>query len=484
MSMLEEYDLKSVFFGFSDAQTEADRNPKEFLRSFFDIHEHLIELINGTRFMVIGNKGAGKSAYGAKILLNQEQYNIIASYQTLSNFDNNIFDKLKTFETLGSNQYISLWKCILMIESVKLLESSGLNIQNEEYIRIFDALTRVGLLENTDDVSIIVSKLSETDLCINVNNIFKQSRKKKHYEELQGAGTISTAIFKAIKNLYFKESFVLIIDGLDDILSNDSFEPNIITGLIRAIDELNKQLSHSTINLKIIVLIRNDVLNVCRDSNISKIIRDSGIKLSWKLSNDIYNSDLIKLVEKRFNSSWKTNYTFKEIWEAYFPETIYNDKNSLLYVLDNIIYRPRDILQFFVEAQKEFKSNTPFSEEQVQTILSNYSNEYFIDAMRDELTGFFPNEIITILPDIMSKIGDRCFYLNVFEEECKKHKEFKNIENISEILKKLFEVGYIGQHRQRTDKEYTVFSYRNEREKFNDEDECIVHRGLLRGLTI
>lgn len=38
--------------------------------------------------------------------------------------------------------------------------------------------------------------------------------------------------------------------------------------------------------------------------------------------------------------------------------------------------------------------------------------------------------------------------------------------------------------RPREKGDYTVFSYRNPRETFQDEDECILHRGLTRALTI
>lgn len=103
--------------------------------------------------------------------------------------------------------------------------------------------------------------------------------------------------------------------------------------------------------------------------------------------------------------------------------------------------------------------------------------------MRDELTGFFPDEVVTMLPDILSKMGMRYFYLSEFEEECRKYDEFNSI-SPQGILEKLFNAGYIGQHRPREQMDYTVFSYRNPRETFQAEHECIVHRGLTRALTI
>ena len=103
--------------------------------------------------------------------------------------------------------------------------------------------------------------------------------------------------------------------------------------------------------------------------------------------------------------------------------------------------------------------------------------------MRDELTGFFPDEVVTHLPDILSKMGTKYFYLSDLENECNHYPEFKDVP-ARMILEKLFNAGYIGQQRPREKKDYTVFSYRNPRESFQEEHECILHRGLMRALTI
>ena len=68
------------------------------------------------------------------------------------------------------------------------------------------------------------------------------------------------------------------------------------------------------------------------------------------------------------------------MWEEVFPETI-GGRSSIDYILDNVIYRPRDILQFFIEIQKEFVPNRKLSVEKVQAALARYSVEYFVDAM-------------------------------------------------------------------------------------------------------
>lgn len=472
--------IKNVNFGFSDAITEMERAPKNFDLSFFDPSDYLNELINGNRFIVCGKKGDGKTAYGAKLNLNTtiNTYN-----RTLNNFNNQIFKEIKTYDHLGGNPYISFWKSILMIESVKMLHKFRPQIQNEEYVRIFDALNRKGFLELDTDISVTVSKLVESNTSFDIHNLINHGRKKEYIETLQGAEQIYATIKKAIQNIYLdKEKYYLIIDGLDDILTNTEFKSEIITGLLRASDEINRIFSKTTLFLKIIILIRTDVLNICRDANLSKLRRDSMINLTWRIDGDPFVSDLLTLVKKRFDVAWNSDIRMQDIWYSIFPETIY-DKPSIDYVLENIIYRPRDILQFFIEVQKEYKGNNRLSEDQIQTILYNYSSEYFINAMLDELTGFFPDDTVSALPDILSKLGSKFFYAKDFYDICKNYPMFDDV-ILHDLLEKLFLDGYIGQHRPRVSKEYTVFKYRNPREKFQEEDECIIHRGLLRSLTM
>ncbi len=476
--------FKEVFLGQADSEKEAERNPKMFVDSFFDPDNNIDKLLNGDQYIVSGRKGDGKTAYSARISLLEGKQDIYTAKKTLNNFNNITFNQLSTYQTLGGNPYISFWKCILMIETVKLINEKQNSVSNEIFNALVEALRVNGLLE-TDDIARTVTKLVETNTCFNLKNFFGRDSKKAQETVLQGTEEIYLAIRKCVKNLYFgKSKHYLLVDGLDDILSVDNFEPKVLTGLIRACDEINSFFRKGTFFLKIIVFIRTDILSICRDPNITKILRDSKIELDWRIEDisEAASSRLIQLVKKRFDNAWGEEVDFMSVWNQTF-QPIVDSKSSLEYVLDNIIYRPRDILQLMLEAQKVYNSGFRISENMLQTILYNYSNDYFVSAMQDELTGFFPDAVVTILPTVLSRIGQQYFDVETFKEECDKHKEFIGVD-CTELLKKMFNDGYIGQHRPKELKDYTVFKYRNPRETFIEDHECIVHRGLMRSLTI
>lgn len=475
-------DLKKVYFGCADANTEAERRPDTFKKVFFDPHNYLEELTDGDRYILRGKKGDGKTAYGAQISLTAPSREMYTCQRTLNNFNNATFLKIKTYEALGGNPYISFWKCVLLIECVRMINQNEPNIQAQKFIDIVDALRANGFLATDNDISVTVTKLVESNSALSIKGFFQHNRKYESDTELHGAEEIYAEIKKAIENVYLTKKFLLIVDGLDDILNNSEFKAEIITGLIRAVDEINRSFRKTTLSLKILILIRDDILNLCRDPNLSKIVRDSGIRLQWNITGDPFESDLMQLVERRIDDATGNCAPCAEVWKDIFPEKIAG-RPAIDYVLDNIIYRPRDILQFFIEIQKEFAPNRKLSEEKVQTALARYSIEYFVDAMRDELTGFFLDDAVTVLPDVLSKMGTKYFYLCDLEKECDNYAIFKDVP-VRAMLEKLFNAGYIGQRRPREKKDYIVFSYRNPRESFQEEHECILHRGLMRALTI
>lgn len=472
-----------VFFGFADAETEAERNPTAFQKSFYDPHEYMKELINGHKYILRGRKGDGKTAYSAHIKLSEDQWNIYAHQRSLNNFNNTTFSQIKTYDTLGGNPYISFWKCILMIECVSMVNKFEPYIQDEVFTNLVYALNKHGFISTDEDISVTVTKLVEANSTINLKSIFQHGRKYTRDEELRGAEQIYATIKNSIKGLYILKKFVFIIDGLDDILNNTEFKSDIITGLIRAVDEINRAFKSTTLSIKILILIRDDILSLCRDPNLSKIKRDSSIPLTWEITGDPLSCDLLQLVNKRISETAGSPTNIVQVWNEIFPDTISN-RTSIDYILDNIIYRPRDILQFFVEVQKEYTPGKMFTYEKIQKALVRYSEDYFVSAMQDELTGFFPNEVINVLPQILSRMGSRFFYLSDFEKECDNYEAFKNVDKKRDILERLFNAGYIGQHRPRMSTDYTVFSYRNPVERFQDDHECILHRGLTRALTL
>lgn len=478
--------IYDVEFGTSDAETELIRSPQIFDKAFFDPHNYIDELVNGYKFIVSGRKGDGKSAYLAKLKrLADEEDSLETIGVSLERLNSKFFEKFTDQDLVGGKRYVPMWKCILLLELVKHFEIRGFQIQRPNYTSLVDALSKMGLLHG-DSVEETITTLDSTDISINVRDWVSYGRHIEKEVVIRGANQIYSILSEELKSAYLgHKKFRMVLDGLDDILRNKDFSIEIITGLLRAANEINNFFYKKALNFKIIVLIRSDILDKCRDPDISKIKLASKINLSWKPGSSNYESDLAKLVLARFRMEGDTR-SFLQIWHSYFPLQI-DDKNSLAYMLDNTLYKPRDMLMFFSLAQRMIAdSDEQISEYEFKLLLTQYSEEYFVGHMQDELTGFLPDEAINELQSVISKIGSRRFSYEAFSEEMSQHKEFENILP-EDVLKLLFERGYIGQYRKRPDhpkEEFLFQTHINPSAKYEKEDDCVLHRGLIRAFGV
>ena len=80
----------------------------------------------------------------------------------------------------------------------------------------------------------------------------------------------------------------------------------------------------------------------------------------------------------------------------------------------------------------------------------------------------------------------RRFSCNLFANEMKLHSVFDGIK-AEDVLKLLFERGYIGQYRSRPNHPKEEFCFQvhiNPEEVYDPDDDCFIHTGLLRALGI
>lgn len=475
-----------VAFGTSDAETELIRSPQIFDKAFFDPHNHIDELVSGYKFIVSGRKGDGKSAYLAKLKrLAEENENLETIGVSLERLNSKFFEKFTDQDLVGGKRYVPMWKCILLLELVKHFENRGFQIQRPNYSSLLEALNRMGLLHG-DSIEETITKLDATDVSLNVRGWIGYGRRTEKEVVIRGANQIYNVLSDELKSAYLgHKKFRMVLDGLDDILRNKEFSIEVITGLLRASNEINNFFNRKALDFKIIILIRSDILDKCRDPDISKIRVASEINLSWKPDSGYYDSDLAKLILARFQMQGDTR-SFREIWCHYFPNQI-DEKDALSYMLENTLFKPRDMLMFFSLAQKMIGENErKLSEYEFKLLLTQYSEKYFVIHMQDELTGFLPDEAIDELQPVISKIGSRRFTYSAFADEISQHQEFEGI-RAEEVLKLLFERGYVGQYRKRPDhpkEEFFFQTHINTNAKYEKEDDCYLHRGLIRAFEV
>ncbi len=482
--------LKDYEFGFADATKEYIRKPEIFENAFYDTRNIVDKLINGFEFLLVGRKGVGKSAYSAKIqsLSKLPDNELVAKLMNLSDFEFSTFAKTGIdSDVSGTQKYKSSWDFVLLFTIYKTLFNDLQMTECDPINDIIYLLDQAGFSLDSEYKADIV-RLTKVKLGIGVVNLDAEFEKKYNTSPnsyLERISVITEKMLYSISKVYLNDrKVIIVIDGLDDILRYKKNKAEIISSLIRSVDFINDKVAQFNKKIKIVLLIREDIIAMLNDPDLNKIIQDGAIILNWNNRLD----ELKKIVDLRFKLCGLTEKNAEECWDKIFPTKI-RGKTSWIHVLDHTLYKPRDILQFLKYCQTEYPDNETLTLSETQNVLKVYSNKYFIEEMKNELSGFIDEDIIYLIPTVFRRLGGRAFDLReigrLFDEQCNK---CVTVESVKTLLLYLFDAGYIGQLVSNGNKNGTkrsvIFKYRNPTARIDYYQKFITHQGLHSGLGV
>lgn len=188
-----------------------------------------------------------------------------------------------------------------------------------------------------------------------------------------------------------KRKYYINIDRLDENWVNDDLRYRLIRALLDTVREFNNKIS----NVKIIVAIREDLLD-----RVFRYTRSPGyqeekyksmyLPLKWN------ESSLEELVDRRVNQLVKEQYTTKVVKLSDLLPTSINRENPVNYMMARTMLRPRDIIMLFNNIIQRSEGKTKIS----QAIISDAETEYSDDRLRalaDEWSADYQNLIELIL---------------------------------------------------------------------------------------
>ena len=387
-------------FGFADADTEFVRIQNYFDNVFFDPLNNLNKIINSWPFIVVGRKGVGKSAYCAKIRSLQDD-NLFTNYLPLNEFEYSTFEKTSTDKNItGTQKYKHSWDFLLLSLIFKSLKND-LNITETKALsNVVLTLEKLGFPIDFNYKQFVTS-LSKIKAGVNLTAFdlsYEHEFGTKPDNYLNRVSTINDFMLKNLQDIYLGGSkLIMLIDGVDDVLRFKKNRIEILNSLIRNIDYLNNCFTKSKINVKIIIFIREEILSLINDTDMNKIKRDSSIKIDWYNSTDALKQ-IIKL--RMIFSGVKeedVDRTFNELFPKKIREKLFWD-----YLLEFTLYKPRDVIQFFKCCQELYGLKERLSFSEVSEAIKYYSNQYFIEEMKNALSGFVNDEIIIAIPSVLT----------------------------------------------------------------------------------
>lgn len=474
-------DFRTFSFGYASAEMESTNEPNLLLRGFFDIGSVIDEAVGGRRFVFLGYKGSGKSAITEHLkLLSRADGNLFVTSTYLSDFPYSDFKKIVKGDSEPESKYPTAWSWLLLMSLFSSFSKDmGATPEDRlEFDSAIAALKEMGFLPapTLKEVVLVSSKRS---FKLSIPTILEIGYEKN----LQNEGRELPFFVERLKTIAGKfrsgNRHILIIDGLDDILTYRQIQYQSLAALLLEVSRLNLAFFQNSVPAKVVLLCRTDLFERLPGANKNKIRQDCSLQLDWYHDpREPDNAMLIKLLHLRANVNRTTSI---DVFKQFFPPQI-EGQNIKTYLLHFTRHTPRDLIQLINHIQK-FSKDGKLTVGNIFSGVRSYSINYFLPEIRDELVGYLDSKQVELMLDLFGAMRVRDFTIAQLMAAAESHQRFSSLD-ISEILKLLFECSAIGNLRQTDNGNVFTFKFRNRNSTLNFDEKIILHRGMWKALNL
>lgn len=412
-------------FRFSKLDTigNPEAESDEFLSTCFIDTGYLSKIKNlkDNKTILLGRTGSGKTALLLKLIDEEKRtFFVYPENLALAHVSNSTI--LKFLLDLGINLDIFfklLWRHVLTVELLKKHQKLETEEQTKSWLdRILPRIKSKKLKEALDyleewgsefwketdyRVREVTEKL-ESDIVASLKtkfpNINTEIKSKLGFTEEKKAEILERAqkvvnkvqidkLTRVLELLDFilddeYKRYYIVIDKLDEDWVESTYRLKLIRALIETAKDFLKVKQ-----AKIIISLRDDLLQQVFDKT-----RDAGFQrekylgmclhVTWNYSN------LILLLNARVTELIKRRYTKEPVkLEDVFPKKIDKNEETIMYILDRTLLRPRDAISFFNKIIELADDRLDISKTIIKNAELNYSNAR-LEALADEWYGAYP----------------------------------------------------------------------------------------------
>lgn len=324
-------ELESLSFG----APAAERDISQGLADYFVESEAYRRISDGQKTIVLGNRGAGKSAIfkvlaerlrgtGQLVIeLSPEDY----SYEMLS--------KVMLAEGQGGwakqGAYASAWKYLIYVLVMKAISAQGPRVKTGAAGRIYSYLRdhHAGIADNP--ISILISYLKRIE-GIKIGH-YEAALKTKELARLYKLEEIHE-LLPALEELAQRRAMVVLVDELDRGWDSSEDAKAFVAGLFQAAVAINELTPRLRVYISLRRELYDSIPSLYEDA---QKYRDIIETITWD------EPALLSLVAKRIRYSVPAlrDADDRASWDAVFAETLeYRRTKSFNYMIDRTLYRP------------------------------------------------------------------------------------------------------------------------------------------------
>ena len=477
-------DFRLIQFGKADAQTEVAEMPTLLKAGYFERDGLIEKAINSSVFLFLGYKGAGKTALSEHMNLISEDSEMFIDQVSLVDFSYKSFPKIVTGDDELEIKTKVAWKWLLLVRILySLINDTTAHFDDRQKLEhITQVFVESGIFP-VKDLSSLVTKSSSHKVQATFRNLGYEYNFSKENISVSVSMVIDLVEELVLSVKESKQHFI-IIDGLDDILTSRNVQYVTIASLINVARNLNALFKKKHLLFKIMVLCRTDIFERLPDPNKNKIRTDCSYSFDW-YNEGIESQDNCGLVEIANRRTTLTYPEIQDVFQTFFPAT-YGGKKVKSVLLDMTRHTPRDFLQLLCSIQSQC-GTCMVTEADIQKGINEYSMQYFLPEIKDEMVGYVPYKLIDPILTLLSSFHSREFSYKQVENEFAKSKVLRQSGiSLLDILTMLYECSAIGNTYSYNGGRETrlTFKYRNRTSSFNSSNNIVLHKGLWKALNV
>jgi len=408
---------ESIYLGSPEAEADANPNSRIPLSEVYEDYHQLLPQLMHEKFIVVGRKGSGKSAFAEYVWFEaNKQPNMFCRFIRKSELsleriiqigksEGHSVDSEALFKWLIYTNILKLFafnKAIYYLKEYDLLRKF-LN-KSSGYIDIKEYEIKELVKQQGFEVSIDYLKKFATGRLS--KRVEEKSSKAPFYKLLPHLEEIIVKVISSKEDKQNQNSYIIFFDDLDiDFSTNNKLSCDSIVNLVRACRHVNNDIfGKNGLKAKAIILIRDDIeaFLSSRYADTSKLFSSYSAKINWYQDdytrghgeNDL---NIKKFINKRilfaFTKS-KKEIDYSDPWKSLVKD-YNNEKSTFKGILNNTLFRPRDLLLLFRPLENG-AYKFPLSSQEVGTLIANYASE-LAKELKNELSSFYESEQIEMI---------------------------------------------------------------------------------------
>lgn len=373
----------------------------DLFEKIFLVDEIIDEICRPDKYFLIGEKGSGKTAYSVYMSKSDK----VDSFCTISLVENTLYQRflnMKKQKTMELSSYKDVWVnliYLILAENIRKQYGDTLfsSLKYKQLSKAIDAFYSdafkpefINAFEFVDNATASINSMLKQGVFSSGGKVTNESSQKYVEQSYQiSLLKIRDGFEKAFAEIKLKKPTILFVDGIDarprDIDNEQYFE--CLVGLVNAILEVN-QTSFKEKNIKVMLLIRPDIMYKMPIHNMNQKLRNNSVLLNWVTSYRKYvESKLFKIADDYFMKQQEQVYELGKCWNSYFPYKVEcsapwkKPDNPFVEFLRYSLYKPRDILTMLNE-MVEATSGDKFRHADFENMLANYAT-YLKGELKD-----------------------------------------------------------------------------------------------------